>query len=172
MSENGTFRLRAHNSRAAIRAGIRLAILFLAGHLATPASAQEKTAFPGGGDSAKWEDMAETVTIYRDSWGVPHVFGPTDASVMFGAAYARAEDRLIEDELYYLLTIGRASELIGEDGIEGDLYKRALRRERVARQEARTATPGVRALAEAYAAGVNYYLWKHDGVLWRRSPAQ
>ncbi|MCZ6726117.1 MAG: penicillin acylase family protein [Acidobacteria bacterium] len=111
--------------------------------------------------------MAETVTIYRDSWGVPHVFGPTDASVMFGAAYARAEDRLIEDELYYLLTIGRLSELIGEDGIEGDLYKRALRRERVARQEARTATPGVRALAEAYAAGVNYYLWKHDGGGWK-----
>jgi acyl-homoserine lactone acylase PvdQ len=37
---------------------------------------------------------AETaqVTIYRDEWGVPHIYGPTDASVVFGAAYAQAED--------------------------------------------------------------------------------
>ncbi len=28
------------------------------------------------------------VTIHRDEWGVPHIYGPTDASVVFGAAYA------------------------------------------------------------------------------------
>ena len=46
-----------------------------------------------------WGAVARSVTIYRDSYGVPHVFGPTDASVVFGYLYAQAEDnfRQVED---------------------------------------------------------------------------
>ncbi len=36
--------------------------------------------------------LAATVTIHRDTYSVPHVYGPTDASVVFGFMYARAED--------------------------------------------------------------------------------
>ena len=36
--------------------------------------------------------LARDVTIYRDIYGVPHVFGRTDASTAFGFAYAQAED--------------------------------------------------------------------------------
>ena len=36
--------------------------------------------------------LARDVTIYRDTYGVPHVFGRTDASTVFGFAYAQAED--------------------------------------------------------------------------------
>jgi len=45
--------------------------------------------------------LARTVTIYRDRYGVPHVFGATDASTVFGFAYAQAEDNFWQ--------IGRAS---------------------------------------------------------------
>ena len=34
------------------------------------------------------------VTIYRDTWGVPHIFGKTDADAAYGLAYANAEDDL------------------------------------------------------------------------------
>ncbi|HKG23168.1 MAG TPA: hypothetical protein VKC34_14820, partial [Blastocatellia bacterium] len=34
--------------------------------------------------SRKVEKLANSVTIYRDSYGVPHVYGPTDASCIFG----------------------------------------------------------------------------------------
>src|SRR5262249_39705415 len=40
----------------------------------------------------KTEKLARSVTIYRDSFGVPHVFGKTDASVVFGLMYAQCED--------------------------------------------------------------------------------
>ena len=38
------------------------------------------------------EKIARTVTIYRDKYGVPHVYGPTNASVIFGGMYVRAEE--------------------------------------------------------------------------------
>jgi acyl-homoserine lactone acylase PvdQ len=41
---------------------------------------------------SKAEKIARSVTIYRDSYGVPHVYGPTDVSCVFGYIYAQAED--------------------------------------------------------------------------------
>jgi penicillin amidase len=38
------------------------------------------------------DKLARDVRIYRDSYGVPHVFGRTDPSTVFGFAYAQAED--------------------------------------------------------------------------------
>jgi len=40
---------------------------------------------------ARVERLARSVTIYHDNYGVPHVYGPTDASCVFGFAYAQAE---------------------------------------------------------------------------------
>lgn len=34
-------------------------------------------------ETERWQKMADSVTIYRDTWGVPHIYGPTDASVVF-----------------------------------------------------------------------------------------
>ena len=48
----------------------------------------------------RMEKTANTVTIYRDTYGVPHVFGKTDASTVFGFMYARAEDRFFRFEPY------------------------------------------------------------------------
>src|SRR5579859_174925 len=42
--------------------------------------------------SADAEKLAQSVTIQRDEWGVPHIYGPTDAATSFGLAYAQAED--------------------------------------------------------------------------------
>ena len=43
-------------------------------------------------DDTDWDEVAASVTIYRDEYGVPHIYGPTDASVVFGYLYAQAED--------------------------------------------------------------------------------
>ncbi|MDP7060603.1 MAG: penicillin acylase family protein, partial [Candidatus Marinimicrobia bacterium] len=46
------------------------------------------------------------VIIYRDTWGVPHIFGQTDADVAFGLAYAHAEDDLENMEISLLSARG------------------------------------------------------------------
>ena len=52
--------------------------------------------------ASKWERVAKTVTIHRDKFGVPHIYGPTDASVVFGLMYAQAEDNFWQLEEDYL----------------------------------------------------------------------
>ncbi len=60
------------------------------------------------------EAVASEVMIYRDVYGVPHVFGRTDAGAVFGFAYAQAEDNFWRIEDSYISAIGRAAEVDGE----------------------------------------------------------
>ena len=105
--------------------------------------------------------MANSVTIYRDTYGVPHVFGDTDASTVFGFMYARAEDRFFKFEPHYLRLIGRSAEYEGKNGLVNDILVRANEFEMRARKEYETASPEVRALCDAFADGLNYYLLKN-----------
>lgn len=41
---------------------------------------------------ANWQAQAQRVTIIRDTWGVPHIYGKTDADAVFGFLYAQCED--------------------------------------------------------------------------------
>jgi acyl-homoserine-lactone acylase len=112
-------------------------------------------------ESAK---LARTVTIYRDTYGVPHVFGRTDASTVFGFAYAQAEDNFWRVEENFILALGRASELYGEKTLAEDRLNRALEIPRLAREEYAHLDPKMRSLCDAFAAGFNYYLARHPEV--------
>jgi acyl-homoserine-lactone acylase len=107
---------------------------------------------------------ARTVTIYRDTYGVPHIFGPTDASCVFGYAYAQAEDNFWQIEDSYARALGRASEIYGQKTLDDDLVIRTLEIPRLARAEYERAEPRVRELLDAFADGVNYFLERNPGV--------
>lgn len=100
-------------------------------------------------------------TIYRDTWGVPHIYGPTDASVVFGMAYAQAEDNFAHLQDNFLRALGRAAEVHGEGSLQDDQIARALEIPRLAREEYERSSPRMRALYDAYAAGLERYAAKH-----------
>ncbi len=108
--------------------------------------------------------MARSVTIYRDSYGVPHIFGPTDASCVFGAVYAQAEDNFWQIEDSYLRALGRASEVYGPRTLHDDELVRALEIPELAQQEYERASPRIRELLESAAAGLNYFLERNPAV--------
>ena len=108
--------------------------------------------------------LALDVTIYRDTYGVPHVFGRTDASTVFGFAYAQAEDNFWRIEDNYIAAIGRSAEVDGEKRLERDRRNRALEIPRLAREEYRRLDPVTRSLCDAFAAGLNFYLTRHPEV--------
>ncbi len=108
--------------------------------------------------------LARTVTIYRDTYGVPHVFGRTDASTVFGFAYAQAEDNFWRVEENFIRAVGRASEVYGERTVDDDRLNRALEITKLAQEEYARLDPHMRALCDAYAAGFNYYLERHPEV--------
>ncbi|HXD30309.1 MAG TPA: penicillin acylase family protein [Pyrinomonadaceae bacterium] len=107
------------------------------------------------------EKLASQVTIYRDSYGVPHVFGRTDAAAAFGFAYAQAEDNFWRIEENFVLALGRGAELHGENSVNGDRLNHALEIPRLAQAEYARLDSKMRALCDAYAAGLNFYLARH-----------
>src|SRR5687768_13320672 len=121
-----------------------------------------------GQNNARSDDslarLARTVTIYRDTYGVPHVFGRTDESTVFGFAYAQAEDNFWRVEENFIHALGRASELYGERALEEDRLNRALEIPRLAQQEYARLDKHMRSLCDAFAAGFNYYLALHPEV--------
>ena len=108
--------------------------------------------------------LARSVTIYRDTYGVPHVFGRTDESTVFGFAYAQAEDNFWRVEENFILALGRASELYGEKMLDEDRLNHALEIPRLAREEYARLDKHTRSLCDAFASGFNYYLVRHPEV--------
>jgi penicillin amidase len=105
--------------------------------------------------------LASQVTIYRDSFGIPHVFGESDAATTFGFGYAQAEDgfRRLEDN--YIRALGRRSEVEGEAGFTDDWLNRLLRIPELARAEYGRMAPHERELVDGFAAGINYWMARH-----------
>src|SRR5215510_6036440 len=110
------------------------------------------------------EKIARSVTIYRDKWGVPHVYGPTDASVIFGFLYAQAEDNFWQIEDSYIQALGRASEVYGEQSLNADLTNCALEIVRVSQSDYTKLSPQMKEICQATADGLNYFLEKNPQV--------
>ena len=115
-------------------------------------------------DSARWERQAQRVTIVRDDWGIPHVFGRTDADAVFGLMYAQAEDDFNRVETNYLTSLGRLAEAEGESRIWQDLRMRLFIDPDSLRGLFRASPPWIRALMNAWADGLNFYLARHPEV--------
>ena len=126
-----------------------------------PACAPETASDP---DVARWEATAERVTIIRDDWGVPHIYGETDADVVFGMIYAQAEDDFNRIEVNFLNSQGRLAEAEGEEEIWRDLRMK-LFIDPVEMQALYAESPEwLRDLMDAWADGLNYYLHTHPDV--------
>ncbi|MCB0280136.1 MAG: penicillin acylase family protein, partial [Calditrichaeota bacterium] len=57
-------------------------------------------------DTASAEAQAKGITIIRDNWGVPHIYGKTDADAVFGMLYAQCEDDFNRVEMNYINAMG------------------------------------------------------------------
>jgi acyl-homoserine-lactone acylase len=129
---------------------------------AAPSRSQSKQASSGREgrrrSDAKTEKLARSITIYRDSYGVPHIYGPTDASCVFGYAYAQAQDNFRQVEDSYIHALGRATEVDGEKALSSDLLNRALEITRLSQAEYQRASARSREIADAFAGGLNYFL--------------
>lgn len=99
--------------------------------------------------------------IVRDTFGVPHIFGKTDADVAFGVAYAHAEDDFETLEEVVAMTRGRLATLNGADGAAIDYVAALLDIDGTVERKYDTLPDDVRAVLEAYASGLNTYAEKH-----------
>ncbi len=115
-------------------------------------------------DLARWQRHAANVTIIRDTWGIPHVYGKTDADAVFGLLYAQAEDDFNRVELNYVNAVGRLAEIEGEKEIYRDLRMKLFIDPADLRASYAESPAWLRTLMDAFADGLNFYLHTHPGV--------
>ena len=115
-------------------------------------------------EQARWAGSAKRVTILRDKWGIPHVFGKSDADAVFGLMFAQAEDDFNRVERNYINAMGRLAEVEGEAEIWRDLRMK-LYITPAAMQANYAASPAwLKKLMVSFADGLNYYLHTHPEV--------
>ena len=113
---------------------------------------------------ARMQARAAAVTIVRDDWGIAHVHGRTDADAVFGMIYAQAEDDFHRIEENYLTALGRVSEETGEAALTQDLRARLYVDPSDLKARYSASPAWLRALKDAWADGLNYYLATHPQV--------
>ncbi len=128
--------------------GLVLAVVFL-----TPPVADVRPLAQAGAEY--------TVRILRDTYGIPHIYGPTDADVAFGLAYAHAEDDFLTIQQAIVAARGQLAAVYGAAAAPNDYMVGLLRVAEQVQAGYPTLSPEFRAVAEAYAAGLNRYAGQH-----------
>lgn len=112
----------------------------------------------------RYKSEAKRVSIIRDIWGVPHIYGKTDADAVFGLLYAQCEENFKQVEENNLEMMGRLSEVYGESMLYNDLQMKLIYDTAAAIADYKRSPEWLKKLMDASADGVNYYLYKHPEV--------
>ncbi|MEY2647765.1 MAG: hypothetical protein RL282_478 [Bacteroidota bacterium] len=132
--------------------------LFLLGLLPFIVGAQTKNTV------TRWEETAKRVNIIRDKWGIPHIYGKSDADCVFGLMYAQCEDDFQRVEMNYITMLGRTSEVNGENAIYEDLLVRMVIDSAESVKDYEASPDWMKKLLNAFADGINYFLYKNPKV--------
>ncbi|MFL6002226.1 MAG: penicillin acylase family protein [Nocardioides sp.] len=158
-----TFRSWPGYARASVYAVVVLVLILVAGlvtglmltHRPLPQTTGE-LAVPG---------LADAVTVVRDEYGIPQLYGDSVEDLMRAQGYVHAQERFYEMDIRRHLTAGRLSEMFGEDQVETDAFLRTLGWREVAQREYDTQLdPATKKYLQAYSDGVNAYLKEHSGA--------
>ena len=114
------------------------------------------------GVSIAQEINPKNIQIARDKWGVPHIFGKTDAEVAYGLAWAHSEDDFATIQTSYLAGKGMLGLLKGKQGAQIDYVVQLFRaKELVEARYEKDISPQYKAVLLGYAQGFNAYAKAH-----------
>ncbi|MDB5032407.1 penicillin acylase family protein [Mucilaginibacter sp.] len=113
---------------------------------------------------SRYEQEAKTVTIIKDNWGVPHIYGQTDAATVFGLMYTQCEENFQGIERNYLYQLGRQAEVDGASTLYTDVQLQMIADTADAIKDYKTSPLWFKKIMNAFADGINYYLYKHPEV--------
>ncbi|CAN7742125.1 penicillin acylase family protein [Caballeronia sp. LjRoot34] len=102
--------------------------------------------------------LHDTVQLWRDQWGIPHIDARSDHDAFVALGYAHAQDRLWQMEMQRRKAVGRWAEWKGADALFGDTLARRLGGARVAQRDYAALDAETVNMLESYATGVNAYI--------------
>jgi len=104
------------------------------------------------------DGLKDDVEVFRDHWGIPHIFSQNVADLFYAQGYVHAQDRLWQMEFNRRLVAGRVSEILGSLTVQLDRWMRTLTMRRVAEEEVSLLGDKSRGLLQAYADGINSFI--------------
>ena len=165
--------------KRAVMAVLTLALaLTVVGCVLAVKSYKKAPSLPDYGAELKLPGLSDTVKVYRDEWGVPHIFAENERDLFRALGYVHAQDRLWEMVLFRAIATGRLSELFGDVGVPGveamgfplsttgiDRRQRTLGLKyigEVGEALAKDTQPEMYADVSAYCEGANHFIRTHD----------
>lgn len=102
--------------------------------------------------------LGRPVTVYRDPWGIPHIYAETQDDLFFAQGFVAAQDRLFQMELWRRAAEGRLAEILGPQHVERDRVARLLRYRGDLDAEYASYAPDAKGIVQAFVRGVNAYI--------------
>jgi len=102
--------------------------------------------------------LQQPVTVLRDQYGIPHIYARNKHDLLVAQGFIHAQDRLWQMETFRRVVSGRLSEFAGEGRVNLDTFCRMLGFPELRRKAFQALSAEDRALAQAYADGVNAYI--------------
>ncbi len=122
-----------------------------------------RRSFPRTAGELRMPGLDAPVEIFRDAYGIPHIYASTEHDLFFAQGYVHAQDRFWQMDFWRHIGSGRLAEMFGEAQLETDKFLRTLGWARVAQAELDQLEPTAIRILEYYAAGVNAYLSERQG---------
>jgi len=108
--------------------------------------------------------LQNSVTVNRDSWGIPHIYADSSHDLFVAEGYVHAQDRFWQMEFWRHIGSGRLSEMFGSATLGEDRFIRTLGWARAAAADAAALDPETKQYLQWYADGVNAYIDTHDNL--------
>jgi acyl-homoserine lactone acylase PvdQ len=99
--------------------------------------------------------------VYRDTWGIPHIYAPTEEAGAYAIGWTQAEDRPEELLKNFLRAMGEIASVEGARSMKLDLAMKLWNNYEVSKENAHTIRPEVRTLHHAFVKGINDYYKAH-----------
>jgi penicillin amidase len=144
--------------------GLLALILIIVVGVAIFLPGQIKASYPQTSGEVHLQGLDGQVDVYRDDYGIPHIYASSEHDLFFAEGYVHAQDRFWQMDFQRHTSAGRLSELLGSTTEDVDKFLRTMGWERVAREELNNMDDTSRLMLESYAEGVNAYLADHSGT--------
>ena len=102
--------------------------------------------------------LTDSVTVYRDERGMPHIYATCEHDLYLATGYITAQERLWQMDLVRRSSTGRMAEIFGKAFVQTDILTRCLRIEEKSKLMLRDEDPVIVACLQAYADGVNAFI--------------
>ena len=122
-----------------------------------------RRSFPTTDGEIRLNGVQAPVDIFRDDYGIPHIYASSEHDLFYAQGYVHAQDRFWQMDFWRHQGSGTLSEMFGETSLGPDKFLRTVGWARVAEQELAHADQHTLAFLQAYADGVNAYLADHQG---------